>query len=75
MESTPGRGSLNYGLILLFLALIAYAAIGLTLGVASDSGDELQGLDERTVEAGEAPSDRGARGGEVAGGVGSPGLR
>ena len=30
MEPTPGGEPLNFGLILLFLALVAYAAIGLT---------------------------------------------
>jgi hypothetical protein len=74
MEPTPGRRSLNYGLILLLLALIAYAAIGLTLRVEPVSGDELEGLEAQVVESGGAPWESGARGGGPVGRASSGGA-
>jgi hypothetical protein len=67
MEPTPGREPLNYGLILLFLALVAYAAIGLTLRAEPVSGDELSGLGELEAEAGAASWGSGS-GGRIVGG-------
>jgi hypothetical protein len=55
MEPSPGREPLNTGLILLFLALIAYAAIGLTLRVEPVPGNELPGPGEGTSEMGTSP--------------------
>jgi hypothetical protein len=50
----PRREPLNYGLILLLFALIAYAAIGLTIGAEPASGDELRGPNQGASEAGTA---------------------
>jgi hypothetical protein len=50
MGTLPGREPLNYGLILLLLALIAYAAIGLTLRVEPTPGDGPRKLDGRAIE-------------------------
>jgi hypothetical protein len=50
MGTSPGRESLNYGLILLLFALIIYTAIGLTLRVEPAPGDGLRQVDGRAIE-------------------------
>jgi hypothetical protein len=52
MEPSMRREPLNYALVLLLFALIAYAAIGLTLRAEPAAGEETRGADVRVNEPG-----------------------
>jgi len=56
MGTSPDRESLTFGMILLLFALIAYAAIGLTLRVEPAPGDGPREVDGRAIERDAAAS-------------------